>query len=438
MNVDVEDLDSTRKKMSVRVPAERVSEKRASVFRAVAGEASVKGFRKGKVPRDLIESMYGKEIDQETASALVSETFREAVAERSLSPVTRPDVTDMDALEAGKEFGYSARFEVMPEFELSDYGSMSLTKNAYEATEEEIDGELESLRERAAQTSLLEDDRPARDGDYVVVDYAGALPDGGTIDDLNREGVALVLGKEQFLPEFEENILGKKAGEESRFSVSYPEDFPVSEAAGKEVGFTLVLKEIHERTLPALDDDFAGDFDLETLSELRERIRERLVSRHDAAELSRMKDQAVENLLEDNRFDVPPSMLEKQKEYLRAKFESDMAASGIEPPGTGEDADAKFAEKADESVRTAIILDRISREENLAATQNEIDREIGAVAAAYDVPPDSVRRVYRERGMMDDLRTNITHRKVLDFLVERASVEEVRGTAEPIDNEKPS
>ena len=113
------------------------------------------------MPRDLIESMYGKEIDQETASALVSETFREAVAERSLSPVTRPDVTDMDALEAGKEFGYSAHFEVMPEFELSDYGSMSLTKNAYEATEEEIDGELESLRERSAQTSLLEDDRPA-------------------------------------------------------------------------------------------------------------------------------------------------------------------------------------------------------------------------------------------------------------------------------------
>ena len=438
MKIDVEDIDSTRKKISVRVSPERVSEKRNSVLRRVTGEASVKGFRKGKVPRDVVESMYGKEIDQETASELVSETLREAVAERSLSPVTNPDVTDMDALEAGGEFGYSAEFEVMPEFELSDYGSMSLTKNIREATEEEIDRELERLRDGAAQTKLLEEDRPSRNGDLVVVDYSGVLPDGETIDDLNREGVAFILGQERFLPEFEENILGKRAGEESRFPVSYPGDFSISEAAGRTVGFTLRLKEIHERTLPALDDDFAKDFEVETLSDLRERIRERIVAHHERTELARMKDRALENLLESNRFDVPPSLLEKRKGYLKSKFESDMRESGVEPPEIGEDEEAKFAEKAADSVRTVIILDRIARAENLTATQNEIDREINAAAAAYNVPPDSVAKAYRERGMMEELQVSIVNAKVLDLLVERARVEEVSGSAEPIDKEKPS
>lgn len=438
MKIDVEDIDSTRKKISVRVPPERVSEKRDSVFRAVTAETSVKGFRKGKVPRDVVESMYGKEIDQETASKLVSETFVEAVAERSLSPVARPDVTHVDDLEAGGEFGYSAEFEVVPDFELADYNSMSLTKNVCEATGEEIDLELERLREGAAQTRLLEEDRPARNGDLAVVDYSGTPPDGETIDDLDKEGVEIVLGEDRFLPEFEENILGKRAGEEARFSVSYPADFPISEAAGKTVGFVLGVREIHERTLPELDDDFARDFEAETLEELRERIRERLVSRREAAELSRMKDQAVEKLLESNRFDVPPSMLENQKKLLRARFESDVRRSGGEPPEIGEDAEAKFAEKAAESARTMIILGRIAREENLGATRGEVEREINAAAAMYNVPPDSVREAYGERGMMDELRVSVTNGKVLDLLVERARVEEVSGTEEPIDKEKPS
>ena len=438
MKIDVEDIDGTRKKISVRVPPERVSEKRDSVFRAVMAETSVKGFRKGKVPRDVVESMYGKDIDQEAASKLVSETLGEAVAERSLSPVTRPDVTDMGVFKVGREFGYSAEFEVMPDFELSDYGSMSLTKNACEATEEEIDEGLEALREGAAQTKPLEEDRPARNGDMVVVDYSGTLPDGETIDDLDKEGVALVLGEDRFLPELEENVLGKRAGEEARFSVSYPGDFAVSEAAGRTVGFVLRVREIRERTLPALDDDFAKDFELETLSDLREQVRERLVSRREREERARMKEQALEKLLESNRFDVPPFLLENQKELLKARFESDMRRGGVELPETGEDAEAKFDEKAAESVRTAVILGRIAGAENLDATQGEIDREINAVAAAYKVPPDFVTRDYRKRGVMDDLRVTITNRKVLDFLVDRARVEEVSGAAEPIDKEKPS
>ncbi len=438
MKIDIEDIDSTRKRISVRVSPERVSEKRDSVLRTITAETNVKGFRKGKVPRDVVESMYGKEIDQETASALVSETFGEAVAERSLSPVARPDVTDVGDLRAGGEFRYSAEFEVVPDFELADYNSMSLTKNACEATEEEIDGELERLREGAARTKLLEEDRPARNGDLAVVDYSGTPPDGETIDDLDKEGVEIVLGEDRFLPEFEENILGKRAGEESRFSVSYPADFRISEAAGRTVGFVLTVREIHERTLPGLDDDFARDFEVETLAELRERIRERLVSRREREERERMKDQALENLLESNRFDVPPSMLENRKKLLRARFESDMRRAGVESPEIGEDAEAKFAEKADESVRTTIILGRIAGKENLGATRDEVEREINAAAAMYNVPPDSLLRTYGKREITDELRVSVTNAKVLDLLVERARVEEISGSAEPIDKEKPS
>ena len=155
MKIDIEDIDSTRKKIRVSLSSEQVAEKRNSVFRDVMGGVSVKGFRKGKVPRHVVESMYGKEVDQETASSLVSETLSEALADRSLLPVTRPDITEMDEVKIGEEFAYSAEFEVIPDFELSDYGSISVKKTVRQVTEEDIDAEIQKLREKAAQSNLL-------------------------------------------------------------------------------------------------------------------------------------------------------------------------------------------------------------------------------------------------------------------------------------------
>ena len=435
MKINVEDIDSTRKKIRVSLASDQVAEKRNSVFRDVMGGVSVKGFRKGKVPRHVVESMYGKEVDQETASNLVSETLSEALAERSLLPVTRPDITEMGEVRTGEEFAYSAEFEVIPDFELSDYGSIPVKKTVLRVTGENIDAEIRKLREKSAQSRLVEEDRPAKEGDYVFVDYSGAFEDGETIDDLNRQNVRFLLGEEQAAPEFEENLLGKKAGEETEFSVSYPEDFLIPEAAGKTVGFTVKVNEIHDRILPEADDDFAKDFDVESISELREAIKEQLERLHEDGQLSSMREQIVDDLLSKNRFDVPPSLLEKEEESLKARFLSDMQRGGVAEPEIGEDVVPKFTEKAKESVRTSIILGRIAQKENVRVTRKQLNEHIDRLAATYKLPPDQVQKAYEQPGTMEHLESQIKTRGVLDLLLERAQVEEVEPESAQIDNE---
>lgn len=435
MKINVEDIDSTRKKIRVSLSSDQVTEKRNSVFRDVMGGVSVKGFRKGKVPRHVVESMYGKEVDQETASNLVSETLSEALAQRSLLPVTRPDITEMDEVKTGEEFAYSAEFEVIPDFELSDYGSIPVKKTVLRVTEDDIDAEVQKIRERSAQSRLIEEDRPAKEGDYVFVDYSGTFEDGETIDDLNRENVRFLLGEEQAAPEFEENLLGKKAGEETQFSVSYPEDFLIAEAAGKIVSFTVKVNEIHERVLPEADDDFAKDFDVEGISELRETIKEQLERIHEDQQLSSMRDQIVNDLLLKNQFDVPPSLLEREEESLKARFLSDMQRGGVAEPEIGEDVAPKFTEKATESVRTSIILGRIAQKEDVRVTRKQLNEHIDSLAASYNIPPDQVHKAYEQQGTMEHLESQIRTRGVLDLLLERARIEEVEGEAAQIDKE---
>ncbi|MDE0291449.1 MAG: trigger factor [Candidatus Dadabacteria bacterium] len=435
MKIDVEDIDSTRKKIRVSLTSDQVAEKRNSVFRDVMGGVSVKGFRKGKVPRHVVESMYGKEVDQETASNLVSETLSEALAQRSLLPVTRPDITEMGEVKTGEDFAYSAEFEVIPDFELSDYSSIPVKKTVRQVTEEDIDAEIQKLRERSAQSRLLEEDRPAKEGDYLFVDYSGKFEDGETIDDLNRQNVRFLLGEEQFAPEFEENLLGKKAGEEAQFSVSYPEDFLIPEAAGKTVSFTVKINEIHDRILPEADDDFAKDFDVEGISELQKAIKEQLEHLHEDEQLSSMREQIVDDLLSKNQFDVPPSLLEKEEESLKARFLSDMQRGGVTEPEIGEDVAPKFTEKAAESVRTSIILGRIAQKENVRVTRKQLNEHIDRLAASYNLPPDQVHKAYEQPGTMEHLESQIKTRGVLDLLLERAQIEEVEGEPTQIDKE---
>lgn len=435
MKIDIEDIDSTRKKIRVSLSSEQVAEKRKSVFRDVMGGVSVKGFRKGKVPRHVVESMYGKEVDQETASNLVSETLSEALAQRSLLPVTRPDITEMDEVKSGEEFAYSAEFEVIPDFELSDYSSIPVKKTVRQVTEEDVDTEIQKLREKSAQSRLIEEDRPAKEGDYVFVDYSGAFEDGETIDDLNRQNTRFLLGEEQVAPEFEENLLGKKAGEEAEFSVSYPEDFLIPEAAGKTVSFTVKVNEIHDRILPEADDDFAKDFNVESISELRKAIKEQLERLHEDEQLSSMRDQIVDDLLSKNQFDVPPSLLEKEEESLRARFVSDMQRGGVPEPEIGEEVAPKFTEKATESVRTSIILGRIAQKENVRVTRKQLNEHIDRLAASYNLPPDQVHKAYEQPGTMEHLESQIKTRGVLDLLLDRAQIEEVEPESVQIDKE---
>ena len=249
MKVNVEDISSTEKKLEVIIPVEDVRERRAMMFEQVKGTANIRGFRPGKAPKHLIESMYGESINEEIVSKIVSETFEDAVEQASVSPISRPDINP-GTVSTKEDFKYEATFEVIPEFELSNYEGLELEKVVYTIEQSQIDETLDRLRENHAKSEPIKRKRQAKKGDYVFVDYKGTLDNGETIDDLNRENVRFLVGEDQLIPEFEENIIGKKPDEESSFQVSYPEDFTIKEAAGKTVDFVLKVNEIHQKILP--------------------------------------------------------------------------------------------------------------------------------------------------------------------------------------------
>lgn len=437
MKVNVDDISKTEKKIEVIIPKEDVREKRNSIFNQFKSSARIKGFRAGKAPNHVVESIYGKDIKEEVISKLVSESFESAIEKSSLTPINRPDITPGD-YRKDDDFSYSAVFEILPEFELSEYEGLNLKKEVYEVKEEDVENTLQKIIDNNAQSKLLEKDRPVEKGDFVYVDYSGTLEDGSTIDDLNRENVKFVIGQNQLIPEFEENILGKKAGEESTFHVDYPEDFSIKEAAGKKVNFKLKINEIHERVLPELNDDFAKDIGFESVDDLKNRIREDIRARQEQKSKADLKQQITEELEKRNDIDLPNSLVKNEEQRLIRQFAADLQSQGVEMPEMNEEMSKKFNEKAISSVKSSIIINRISRKENIEATSEEINERIKQIADSYQVPFETVRETYEKNNMLENFESQIVEQKVIDFIIEKAVVEEVSADEDKIDNENAS
>ncbi|MGH7885866.1 MAG: trigger factor [Thermodesulfobacteriota bacterium] len=434
MKVSVDDISRTEKKIEVIIPSEQVKEKRDFIFNQFKLSAKIKGFRAGKAPNHLIESMYGKNIKDEIISKLVSESFENAITETSLTPINRPNITPGEINHAG-EFQYSAVFEILPEFELSNYYGLNLKKDKYEVENKDIENTLKRLRENNSKSKLIEDDRPAGKGDYVFVDYAGTLEDGGVIDDLKKENVRFLIGENQLIPEFEENILGKKRGDETTFPVTYPGDFAVKEAAGKKVNFKLKINEIHERIFPDLDDDFAKDIGLENLDDLKNKIKEDIQSQYEQNADAKLKQQIIEILEEANSIDLPPSLVKSEAERLKRQFAADFQRQGMVIPETTEEVNEKFKEKAISSVKSSIILSSIAAKEKIEATMEEINERIKRIADSYQVPFKTVRETYEKNNMIENFESAIVEQKVINLIREKANIEDVLVKKDKIDNE---
>ncbi len=437
MKVSIDDISSTEKKIEVIIPNETVREKRNFIFNQFKQEASIKGFRPGKAPNHVIESKYGNNIKEEVISKLVSESFEDAVNESSLTPINRPDITPGE-INIEDDFKYSAVFEILPEFELAGYTGLNLKKDKYKVEQKDVDEAIKRIRENQAQSKLIEEDRPAKEGDYVFIDYEGVLGDGSTIDDLKKDNVRFLLGENQLIPEFEENILGKKANEESNFPVSYPEDFAIKEAAGKTVNFNLKIKEIHERILSELDDDFAKDIGFEDLKDLKKKIEDDISAQYEQSANAKLKQDIIEVLEKENSIDLPDSLVKNEEHRLKHQFANDMQSQGMQMPEINDEVNTKFNEKAVSSVKSSIILNKIAQKESIEASTKEINDRVKQIADSYQVPFETVREAYEKNNMLENFESAIIEQKVIDLIIEKANIEEVLVEKDKIDNENPS
>jgi len=426
MNVRIEDVSSVMKKLSFEVGADKVDAEIDKAYQKIAKSAKIKGFRPGKIPRHLLEQYYGAQMEEQVLNRLINDSYFKALVDHRIAAISDPEILENSPLEKGKPFTYSAHVEVKPEIEMKDYQGLSLQKEKFEFDSKIVDDRLEEMRAARAEMTVSSRD-VARAGDFVVIDFEGFVDDTpfehGKADDYQLE-----LGSGSFIPGFEEQLDGMKRGEEREIQVSFPENYGSAELAGKPAKFRVVLKEIKEKTLPALDDDFARGFGLTSLAELKEKIEEN----HRQQEINRidgdLRERLVSALIERNPVDVPEKMVAGQLDYMLQNIRNRFKSQGmtLEMLGMNEESfRSMYRETAVKQVQGSLLLEAVARQEQFKIETSEIDDKLQQIAQMANAPLEAVRNYYGADENRRSLVAQIVEEKAVQFLLAQSNIEEV-------------
>jgi trigger factor len=415
--------------LEVEVDAERVRGAFDRAYRDLGRRVRVRGFRPGRAPRSVLEKLYGAVVVEEMKQTLVAETLPEAVGRSGLSPVAEPSV-DAEALAEGAPFRYRASLEVKPEIHLPELAGLPARRPLVEVGVEDVEVELQELRERRAPLLDEPEGTVAAPGHTLVIDYSGTV-DGQPFDGGSAEGAILELGAGRAIPGFEEQLEGAAAGERREIRVAFPEDYGVANLAGKEAVFAAHVARVQRRELPELDDAFAKELgEFETLEELRKRIRADFLAVRERAARAELRRTLMGALIERTAFDLPPGMVERRLEQRLAMARQQLG-SAI-PEGELNERLVEWRERwrpgAERDVRETLLLEAVAQRVGCQVEESEVEERIEQMARDQGIDPTRLRRAYGERGMFDALRAEMVEEKALEFLVSNAKVEDVAGT----------
>ncbi|WP_373191930.1 trigger factor [Enterococcus sp. RIT-PI-f] len=391
-----------------------------TAFNKVKGNLNVPGFRKGKVSRQVFNRMYGEEALYEDAlNAVIPEAYEAAVKEAGIDPVAQPKI-DVDSMEKGQDWVIKAEVTVKPEVKLGDYKELTVEKQDREVTEEDVDARIK--REQEAQAELvIKEDEAAENGDTVVIDFEGFLGE-ETFEGGKGENYSLELGSNSFIPGFEEQLVGTKAGDSKDVTVTFPEDYQAEDLAGKEAVFKVTVHEVKAKELPELDDEFAKDVDdsVESLAELKEKYRAELTETKEKAAEDAKDEAAIRQAVENAEIvELPHSMVHDEVHRSMDEFLNNMQRQGISPEmyyqltgSTEADLHTQFEGEAETRVKTNLVIEAIAKAEGLEATEEDIENEIKELSEAYNMPVDQIKRVLTE----DMLKHDITMKKAVELV----------------------
>jgi trigger factor len=424
MNINVEELSSIKKKVNVEIPGDQVTKEVDSFYKDLGKKAKIKGFRPGKVPRDILERHFRDYVKAEVIQKLIQETYPAALSETNLHPVSDPMI-DPGNLESGKSFQYSATVEVKPGIQLGEYLGLNIEGKKEEVKDEEVKDRLKGLQNLHANLKTIQEGRPIQNGDFVIVDYEGRM-DGKPLEEGKATDFTVEVGSGRFIIAFEEKLIGLRLEEERELEVSFPEDYGYKKWAGKTISFQVKIKEIKEKILPTLDDEFAKDLgDYSSLEELESKLRQE-VEREKKLTLERqLKDQIVDQLLEKNTFEIPASLVEEQTKALVSDTQLRLAAQGIKIETLGvseEKLHEDYRETATKQVRTFLILERIAGQEGITVADEEVENRLREIAERTRQNLDAVKRYYEKQGLIPEMKAGILNEKVLNLLLEKANV----------------
>ncbi len=432
MQVSVEDISSLTKMVKVVVPSEKVSSKLDEAYAKLKPEVSIKGFRKGKVPKKVLEKNYGERVKSEVAEQLVQDTYFDALEKVNLDVVTHPEVKRYSFEEDGT-FDYDAQVSIKPEFELGTYKGLEIEMEKLEVTDEEIDDALEQERRNLAPLRNVTD-RSIEDGDLAVIDFQG-YHNGEPVRQVRKENHTLEIRGEGERDDFEEACLGHKAGEEASCQVSFPEDFASPELAGKTIDCKIQIKDVKERVLPGFDDEFARDVDDEfnSLEDLREHLREKILKEKEDARSGDIADKLMHRLLENHDFEVPDRLVAHEVNQQIGNLEEQLKKQNMTIESAGLNYDSlieQYKESASMRVRGDFIIKKIAKMEEISLDDADVENGFKRISEQYGLPVDQVKQYFGNRDDLLPLMNELLNEKVLEFLKDNAVIKEVEESAD--------
>ena len=428
MSLQVEKLEKNMAKLTVEVAAEEVEAALQNAYLKNRKQISVPGFRKGKVPRQMIEKMYGPEVFyDDAANALIQKAYPQAADECELEIVSRPAV-DIVQLEKGKSFIFTAEVAVKPEVTLGQYKGIEVEKADTSATDEEVNAELDKEREANSRTISVED-RAVQDGDMTVIDFEGFV-DGEAFEGGKGTDYPLTIGSGAFIPGFEEKLVGAEIGKEVEVNVTFPEEYHAKELAGKPAVFKCTVKEIKVKELPELDDDFAQDVsDFDTLEEYKADVRKKVEEKKAAEAKAKKEDAVIEKIIEGATMEVPDAMVETQAERMVDEFAQRLQMQGLSMDQylqfTGGNVQAMVEQSKPQAlkrIQSRLVLEAVAAAENLTASDEELDAELGRMAEQYKMETEKLKEMFTEedlKGVREDLAIQKAVELITDAAVEK-------------------
>lgn len=420
MQVSIETTQGLERKMTVTVPSDRVDSAVNARLQEAAKTVRLNGFRKGKVPMKVVKSRFGAGVRQEVAGELMSQTYYEALTEKSLKPAGQPRI-EATRMDEGQDLEFTAVFEVYPEIELPDFSRIKAQRLQADVQDSDIDEMIETLRQQ--RQTWQDADRAAAKDDMVNIDFVGRK-DGEEFEGGKASGTSLVLGSERMIPGFEDGIIGKKAGEEFTLPLTFPAEYQNQELAGAEVEFAITLNKVSEKALPEVNEEFFASFGVSEggMEAFREEVANNMRREMKTASRNKLKNQIMDAVLEEVEVSVPEALLAGEVEQLRNQT--------LQQMGGGQNLDSSllpddlFREQAQRRVVLGLVLGEVIQQQNLQADAVKVREAIDELAATYESPEEVVKWYYSNQEQLSAVESSVLEDQVFDYIIEQAKVED--------------
>jgi trigger factor len=421
LTVEIIEVNSCKRNLTAEVPEKEIEQEIDKLAREYARNVKVPGFRPGKVPLNIIRQRYGSDLQQEVTQKIIERCWKDAIKERNLYPLAQPIIKDVNNA-PGAPLKFTVEFEILPALEVKDYKGVATTLPSSEVTDDDVNKAIENIQEQHAQFVPV-DGGEAQDGHYLTVMVDGQFE--GEVKPIHDDEVTLVVGNPQTNAEFSSNLRGARAGETRSFEVSYPEEYHRKQFAGKKVQYSVLVKDIKEKQLAELNDDFAKDIGSDSLEALRTKVRDEMVTQAKQNAEKKAREALLDSIVERQTIEVPECMVQEELEFHARRMANNLAYQGIDLNQTSIDWKKIFDEerpRAEQSVRRSIFLDAIASQEGIQVTGEEMDSEFQKLAEGTNKSAAAWRAQFEKEDRIHSFEQHLRQNKALDFIYLNANI----------------